>query len=45
MEFYLCFCLILMGCLILFDVGIISGLILLPQLQTVLGSVVRRNTE
>ena len=39
MEFYLCSCLILVGCSILFGVGIISGLVLL---QMAVGSVVQR---
>jgi len=39
---YLRFCLILMGCLILFGAGIVGESVLLLQLQRVLGSVVRR---
>ena len=42
MGFYLYFCLILAGNLTLFVVGIVDGLILLLQLQMVLGSVMRR---
>ena len=40
MGFYLYFCLILVGYLILFGVEIVSELIILLQLQMVLGSVV-----
>ena len=39
MGFYLCFCLILMGCLILFGEGIVGGLVLLLRSRMVLGNV------
>ena len=42
MGFYLYFCLILEGYLILFGVGIVSELGLLLQLRIVLGSVMRK---
>ena len=42
MGFYLYFCLIPEGCLILSGEEIIGGLALLLQLQMVLGSVVQR---
>ena len=45
MGFYLCFCLMLVGCLILFGREIVSELILLLRLQMVLGSVMRKHKQ
>jgi hypothetical protein len=42
MGFYLCFCLIPVDYLILFGGEIVGGLILLLQLQMVLGSAVQK---
>jgi len=42
MGFYLCFCLVLVGYLIPFGVGIVDELVLLLRSQMVLGRVVQR---